>query len=600
MEGFFLKKSKLLLSVLVLTSIFIVMAGCGGGGGTIPVQNLPGTLIVSEIGGSYYSNSAFWVEIYNNSSEDAQLSNYILRSKCISTADFTSTSASKEFTLPALIIHPGAYVILRSEINSGFQSVGNLVYIKDDANNLVPYWYVNGFIELIKAGQTADFVRFGTDATAPTTSSAWVGGRSAPALPSGYGYCIARDGSETDTHSATDWVARDFATPGGPNDVTSNVDADHDGIPDSCEQPGSTFAGLPLYDWGARPGQKDIFIHVDYMDSPDPGVIPRKEALDKVRDAFAEATVHEKYVIHFDVGDLYSASANDPANYNLDGRSHRVPFANGVSIPPLSSGVANLYTYKNTYMPLAKRQVFHYLLMAYTQQANGSSGSSGVAELNGNDLIVTLGNWGLTNTSSASLNELINFQAGTIMHEFGHNLGLRHGGDEDTNYKPNYYSIMNYSYQLYGLPVIGDHEGDRFYYIKGYTTYVPSGEASLVNGPLSSNMRIDYSNGKGGSITESSVSEDEGLRQTGSLGIDFNNNGVATDIISMDLNSDGTLSPLHDYDDWDNLDLFFIRNYYGDTSGSPNEKLKVWRDPVGDDRQTVIVESLMPKHLKRK
>jgi hypothetical protein len=37
-----------------------------------------------------------------------------------------------------------------------------------------------------------------------------------------------------------------------------------------------------------------------------------------------------------------------------------------------------------------------------------------------------------------------------MMHEFGHNLGLRHGGNENLNYKPNYNSVMNYRYQFPG------------------------------------------------------------------------------------------------------------------------------------------------------
>ena len=37
------------------------------------------------------------------------------------------------------------------------------------------------------------------------------------------------------------------------------------------------------------------------------------------------------------------------------------------------------------------------------------------------------------------------------MHELGHNLGLRHGGGDDVNYKPNYLSIMNYAFQFAGL-----------------------------------------------------------------------------------------------------------------------------------------------------
>lgn len=34
------------------------------------------------------------------------------------------------------------------------------------------------------------------------------------------------------------------------------------------------------------------------------------------------------------------------------------------------------------------------------------------------------------------------------MHELGHNLGLRHGGNDDVNYKPNFLSIMNYFFQM--------------------------------------------------------------------------------------------------------------------------------------------------------
>ena len=44
-------------------------------------------------------------------------------------------------------------------------------------------------------------------------------------------------------------------------------------------------------------------------------------------------------------------------------------------------------------------------------------------------------------------------QAGTFMHELGHNLGLHHGGFDDTNCKPNYISVMSYSLQFpYKVP----------------------------------------------------------------------------------------------------------------------------------------------------
>lgn len=47
-------------------------------------------------------------------------------------------------------------------------------------------------------------------------------------------------------------------------------------------------------------------------------------------------------------------------------------------------------------------------------------------------------------------------QAGTTMHEFGHTLGLMHGGNEHANTKPNYLSIMNYSFAYAGLVTSGN------------------------------------------------------------------------------------------------------------------------------------------------
>ena len=44
-----------------------------------------------------------------------------------------------------------------------------------------------------------------------------------------------------------------------------------------------------------------------------------------------------------------------------------------------------------------------------------------------------------------------NLEGNIFAHELGHTLGLHHGGDEDINYKPNYVSIMNYSYAEEGL-----------------------------------------------------------------------------------------------------------------------------------------------------
>ena len=56
----------------------------------------------------------------------------------------------------------------------------------------------------------------------------------------------------------------------------------------------------------------------------------------------------------------------------------------------------------------------------------------------------------------AIVNGNINDQAGTFMHEVGHTLGLRHGGRDGINCKPNYLSVMSYARQFSdGAPLSG-------------------------------------------------------------------------------------------------------------------------------------------------
>lgn len=55
--------------------------------------------------------------------------------------------------------------------------------------------------------------------------------------------------------------------------------------------------------------------------------------------------------------------------------------------------------------------------------------------------MVTLGTWFPVGGTTDQ-------KKGTLLHEFGHSLGLLHGGGQLYNYKPNYYSVMNYSWQF--------------------------------------------------------------------------------------------------------------------------------------------------------
>ncbi len=82
---------------------------------------------------------------------------------------------------------------------------------------------------------------------------------------------------------------------------------------------------------------------------------------------------------------------------------------------------------------------------------------SGDSDLGGAGSLITLGGW------SADANN-INVQAGTLMHELGHSIGLPHGGayyspgsfvaTYEPNCKPNYQSVMNYNFQVDLLDMI--------------------------------------------------------------------------------------------------------------------------------------------------
>ena len=246
-------------------------------------------------------------------------------------------------------------------------------------------------------------------------------------------------------------------------------------------------------------------------------------------------------------------------------------------------------------MDLRRRLIFHYALFANSQNANGAAGSSGRAEVIGNDLLITLGSLGVSTATDQGINIAIHLQAGTLMHELGHNLGLLHGGDENTNYKPNYLSVMNYLHQFNGLDP--DPKSitayQRWRSQKGDST---PNRCDLVASPCGSTNQfiLNYSNGTSSNLNEASLLESSNIGRGANVGAyaDWNLDGSLTATpVSRDLNADGALTILKDHNDWSNLVFPFARNYQGNFGASlRNSDNSLPVNLIGNDRQPISVE----------
>jgi hypothetical protein len=554
-------------------------------------------LYISEIAANYRRTSGVsWFEVFNNSTKPIALSDYQLRATGWNIATQEVSATPVLFDLPQVNVPAGGYMVIAGKTATFLTNTDKSVYItatppttgKSPGKTYAPYWSdTEGFVELLKKNnsQTTDFVRFGTSTIAPTTGTAWIGDN-VPAFPAKPNYVTVSTPDPLDTHdgsivrlsnaflvSATksDWSSVAFSTPGGQNDVlTSAVDSDHDGIPDSAKIAGGTYGGMDLYSLGARKGQQDVFIHVNYMTKAgDLGTTPQKNALQQVVDAFNGHNIK----IHFDAGNLYTPST-DATNFNLSGDvSHAVTYSKCTQLLNAANGFApdagctSIYQYSSGSFDVRRKPIYRYMQVANSQLANGTAGSSGIAELPGTKFLLTLGSWGLKSTDVQSKSQLEHYQAATIMHEFGHTLNLHHGGFEDQNYKPNYFSIMNYMYQLPGLPSQANGTGanERYYQylnwfsgtaIPGHAKSYTYSQCDVPEGPCSAVMKIDYSNGSGTNLDEANLLESDNIGR-GSLNkayLDWNLNGkLDGKSYAYDWINGHTV--MRDFNDWSNIKL---------------------------------------------
>ena len=311
-----------------------------------------------------------------------------------------------------------------------------------------------------------------------------------------------------------------FDSAGDTGTKPNDADSDDDGIRDGDETLG-TSTGVDLYAMGTRPGKKDLLFELDWFNDaigcashshrPTPAILAR------VQTAFAATAVaNPDGTTGINViGDYGQGGAFAGGNLIAD--------ADGL----LATGVngTEFKNHKAVNFAPAREGIFHYVMLVH--RYDQTSGSSGQAELGGDDLIVSL------QCSVSSVSAVGN----TIMHEVGHNLNLRHGGGEDLNYKPNYNSVMNYQYQFPGVDTNCTVPGD------GLLAYSPGTRAAL---------------------NENALLETNGI--CNGVDVDWNANGtIDAAPLARSINGDTFFGTLTDHNDVANLCLTCV----ADSDGAP-------------------------------
>jgi uncharacterized repeat protein (TIGR01451 family) len=206
-----------------------------------------------------------------------------------------------------------------------------------------------------------------------------------------------------------------------------------------------------------------------------------------------------------------------------------------------------------------RSNVFRYAISSVLP--SGCDGTGGQGEIGGNDFID------------------FNQDAGTVLHELGHNLELRHGGDVNTNCKPNYVSGMNYDQQFgilrSGGGAIVDYAPPRRAITGATRGSIPGSlsessldETALVDATDASNLLIffDVTNDTKVFNRMDQPVDWNGDGDTNDTSVSSNPNSAASDGGPRACRNSPTGQTLGAHNDWANVALSFRQ--FGDSANS--------------------------------
>ncbi|WSJ64656.1 hypothetical protein OG294_00260 [Kitasatospora sp. NBC_01302] len=330
-----------------------------------------------------------------------------------------------------------------------------------------------------------------------------------------------------------------------------------DGIPDDWKRNGVTitpsdgsapqFIDLPKM--GATVNKPDIFVQLDWMADETHSHALDPQAIRQVVEAFKNSPYNKHSPttginLHIDAGPDSILNFDTNATWGELSKARQLTETTNLGTVDgngnyLWDAFDTIKAEKGGFVSSGRVPIFHYAISA-DHLAPGWT-TLGIAELPGSDFILSLG------ALSPDVPQIA-AQAVDFMHELGHNLDLRHGGDADLpNNKPQYFSVMNYSYSVRGLTA-------------GTTTGIAdySRDARSLNEVFIDENTYPFSS-KDYDVVHYCQNDPKGpyITTPRSKGwVDWNCNGVQNrGVVTADVNGDGQKTRLSGHDDWSALRL---------------------------------------------